>query len=349
MKLQIKKVFMNHAKYRKLIAKLSSNILSKIFIYIIRLSIIGAGISIAIGTTLPILNSKYKTSFYSTKKFNNNLLSSKELLNNSNEKFKPQELIILKKQLEDINIKYPDVQPKAWFFDLDSNTYVNFNGTKSISAASTIKIPVLIAFFEKVDAGDISLDQMITMDKEMIVSGSGNMQYMQAGKQFTALEIARKMIIISDNTATELLVRQIGGKFFLNERFKKWGMKQTVINNPLPDLNGTNRTSPEDLTKLLLRIERGDLISLRSRDRFLNIMRETKTKTLLPKGLEKNASIAHKTGDIGTIIADAGIIDMPTGKRYIGAIFVERSYDDPAGRELIQKFSKAIYQYLKSY
>ena len=185
------------------------------------------------------------------------------------------------------------------------------------------------------------------MDKEIIVGGSGNMQYMETGKQFTALEIARKMIIISDNTATELLIRQIGGKLFLNERFKKWGMRQTVINNSLPDLDGTNRTSPEDLAKLLLKIEKGNLISLRSRDRFLNIMRETKTKTLLPKGLERNASIAHKTGDIGTIIADAGIIDMPTGRRYIGAIFVERDYDDPAGRELIQNFSKTIYQYFK--
>ncbi len=328
---------MNHVKYRKLITILSSNILSKIFIYIIRLSVIGAGIGIIIGTILPVLNSKYKTSSYST-----------TYLSNNNE-FTGKELTTLKKQLENINKKYPKVEPKAWFFDLDSNTYVNFDGTKSISAASTIKIPILIAFFEKVDAGDISLNEMITMDKDMIVGGSGNMQYMQAGKQFTALEIARKMIIISDNTATELLVRQIGGKFFLNERFKKWGMKQTIINNSLPDLNGTNKTSPEDLTKLLLRIERGDLISLRSRDRFLNIMRETRTKTLLPKGLEKSASIAHKTGDIGTIIADAGIIDMPTGKRYIGAIFAERNYDDPAGRELIQKFSKAIYQYFKNY
>ena len=75
--------------------------------------------------------------------------------------------------------------------------------------------------------------------------------------------------------------------------------------------------------------------------------RKINTKTLLPKGLERNASIAHKTGDIGTIIADAGIIDMPTGRRYIGAIFVERDYDDPAGRELIQNFSKTIYQYFK--
>ena len=338
---------MNNLKYRKLLTKISFKELSKIAIYAIRFSIIGVGIVITTGVILPVLNSKYRTSSYSTTYFNNNLLFREKFLNSDTKKFAARELINLKKQLESINTKYPNVEPKAWFLDLDSNTYVNFNGTKSIAAASTIKIPILVAFFEKVDAGDISLDQMITMDKEIIVGGSGNMQYMETGKQFTALEIARKMIIISDNTATELLIRQIGGKMFLNERYKKWGMTQTVINNSLPDLDGTNRTSPEDLAKLLLKIEKGNLISLRSRDRFLNIMRETKTKTLLPKGLERNASIAHKTGDIGTIIADAGIIDMPTGRRYIGAIFVERDYDDPAGRELIQNFSKTIYQYFK--
>ena len=119
------------------------------------------------------------------------------------------------------------------------------------SAASTIKIPILVAFFEDVDAGKIALDEMLTMKPELIATGSGNMQYQEPGKQFTALETATKMIIISDNTATNMLIERMGGSEALNARFKEWGMENTLISNSLPDLEGTNTTTPKDLASLL--------------------------------------------------------------------------------------------------
>lgn len=78
-------------------------------------------------------------------------------------------------------------------------------------------------------------------------------------------------------------------------------------------------------------------------------MRRTKTQTLLPQGLENNAIIAHKTGDIGTVLGDAGIIDMPTGKRYIGAVLVKRPHNDYSARTLIQEISRTAYQHFKWY
>ena len=126
-------------------------------------------------------------------------------------------------------------------------------------------------------------------------------------------------------------------------------MTGTQIKNPLPDLDGTNQTNPQDLVSLLQKISQGDLLSIQSRDRLFHIMRQTKTRTLLPQGLEKEAVIAHKTGDIGTMIGDAGIIDIPTGKRYVGAILVQRPHNDPKGRELIQKMSRSAYQHFKWY
>jgi beta-lactamase class A len=94
-------------------------------------------------------------------------------------------------------------------------------------------------------------------------------------------------------------------------------------------------------------VNQGQLVSLKSRDRMLGIMRETKTRTLLPQGLEKDAIISHKTGDIGTVLGDAGIIDMPNGKRYIGTVLVKRPYNDPSARTLIQDISRTVYQHLK--
>jgi len=78
-------------------------------------------------------------------------------------------------------------------------------------------------------------------------------------------------------------------------------------------------------------------------------MRDTETDTLLPKGLEKEAIIAHKTGDIRTTLGDVGIVDMPNGKQYIGAVLVKRSDNDPQARSCIQGISRTVYQHFKWY
>jgi beta-lactamase class A len=200
-----------------------------------------------------------------------------------------------------------------------------------------------------VDAGKIRLDETLVASKDVIASGSGDMQYLGVNKTYTALETATKMNIISDNTATNMLIKRMGGKEALNQRFQAWGLTSTVINNPLPDLEGTNTTSPRDLVTILGKINQGELLSLRSRDRLLDIMQETRTRTLLPQGIEKSADIAHKTGDIGSMLGDAGIVDMPNGKRYLGAVMVKRPHNDSNARTLIQQMSRTAYQHFKWY
>ena len=330
--------------------------LTLLVLYPIRLLIFGVGIAAIAGTALNVYdptnpNNPIRSLSAETEQSS----QPKKIVEHFKKKNSPshlslgKELTSLKAKLQDLATKYPQLQPGAFFVDIDNGAYVNFNGETTFSAASTIKIPVLVAFFEDVDAGKIYLDEMLTMEKELIAGGSGAMQYQKPGKKFTALETATKMIVISDNTATNMLIARLGGKEALNQRFRDWGLKVTVIRNPLPDLEGTNTTSPRDLSHLLARVNQGELVSLRSRDRLLVIMRQTRTKTLLPKGLEKDAIIAHKTGDIGSVLGDAGIVDMPNGKRYIGAAMVKRPHNDYSARTLIQQISRAAYQHFKWY
>ena len=260
-----------------------------------------------------------------------------------------QEDTKLKNKFKQLTAKYPQHKPGAFFVDLDNGIYVNFNGTKAFPAASTIKIPVLVAFLQDVDAGKIYLDEELTVTESSLVSGSGAMQYKGLGRKYSAIETATEMIISSDNTATEMIIERLGGRDKLNKRFQNWGLESTVINNPLPDLKGTNTTSAIDLATLLAKVNQGQLISLRSRDRLMDIMTRTKTRTLLPQGIENGAMIAHKTGDIGTVLGDAGIIDMPTGKRYVGAVLVARPHNDYSARTLIQQISRSAYQHFKWY
>lgn len=244
--------------------------------------------------------------------------------------------------------QYPDLEPQVFLVDLDTKGFVSINGQELIAAASTIKLPVLVAFFQEVDRGKINLEEQLVMTPDVIGGGSGGMQYEKPGTKFSALETAEKMISVSDNTATNMLIKRLGGMKRVNQQFIKMGSKSTRLRNPLPDLTGTNTTTPEDLGNLLVKINNGDLISLRSRDRLLYIMRDIATNTLLPVGLESGAIIAHKTGDIKPVLGDVGIIDMPNGKRYIASMLVKRPDNSPEAKEFIQKASRTAYQYFKN-
>lgn len=315
-----------------------------LIVYVLRLLILGVGIGAIAGTLISVLNpasriseDKPSIAAQTNSGIANTATPSALKLN--------QEIAPLKTAVQQLAAKNTGLTPGVFFVDLDTNNYLDWNGSLTFAAASTIKFPVLVAFFQDVDAGKIRLDEKLTLKKELIGSGSGEMQYRPIGTKFTALTTAAKMIIISDNTATNMLIARMGGIAALNERFKSWGLGSTAIKNLLPDLQGTNTTSPKDLANLMHLVDRGELMSLRSRDRTLEIMRQTKTRTLLPPGLGEGATIAHKTGDIGSMVGDVGLIDMPSGKRYIGVAMVKRPHNDNRAQELIRQISRSVYKH----
>ena len=238
-----------------------------------------------------------------------------------------------------------DLVPGIFLSDLDNGDYLSFNGSTAFSAASMIKMPILIAFLQDVDAGKIKLDEMLSMQQADIAEGSGDMQYSTAGSEFTALDTATNMIIHSDNTATNMIVRRLGGNEALNQRFRQWGLQQTLLRKPLPDLEGLNTTSPKELVSLMALLNDGKLVSMKSRDRAFDIMRRTVTATLLPSVLAPDTSIAHKTGDIGSLVGDVGLIDMPSGRRYAIAVVVKRPHNDGRAQDLIRQVAAVVYEH----
>lgn len=256
-----------------------------------------------------------------------------------------QEIAPLKAAFQELPNTYPDLLPKAFYVDVDTGNYVDLEGGGAIAAASTIKLPVLLAFFEEVDAGRIDPDQVIVMQPEQIAEGSGEMQVSPPGSQFTALEVATNMIVNSDNTATNMMIDLLGGPTVMNSRFEAYGLEQTRLNTPLPDLDGTNTTSARDLVHTLLLISQGDSLTVRSRDRILNILNRTRNKSLIAAGLEEKGALTYnKTGDIGSALGDAALVDLPNGKRYAVAVLVERPTNDGRAAELIHRISGLVYQ-----
>ena len=257
------------------------------------------------------------------------------------------EMTELRYEVEELMARYKSLSSGMLFLDLDTGNYLDLNGSRVFPAASTIKLPILIAFFQDLDAGKVSLDETWVMRRNLITNGSGTMQYRRAGTKFTALETVTKMVTISDNTATNMVIDRLGGIAKLNQRFRSWGLKHTVMRHLLADLRGTNKTSSQDMVQLMALLVNNKLVSESSREQILDILRHTTIKTLLPAGLGAGAAIANKTGDIGFLVGDAGIINMPNGKRYLAAIFVRRPYKDPQARHFISKISRLVYNYLE--
>ncbi|MBE9191760.1 serine hydrolase [Gloeocapsopsis crepidinum LEGE 06123] len=320
-----------------------TTILTKSILYTFRLLILGVGVGAIAGTLLSVLDPTNRIKAETPTAETHSEVTEVAIVPGSGLKL-TQQMSSLKTTVEQLAAKQKNLLPGVFFVDLDTGGYLDVNGNTTFASASMIKVPILVAFFQDVDAGKIRLDESLTLKKELIGGGSGDMQYKPLETKFTALETATKMIVISDNTATNLLIERMGGVAALNERFLSWGLTATQIRNLLPDLEGTNTTSPKDLAHLMALVNEGDLMSVRSRDRLLDIMQRTVTNTLLPRGLGEGATIAHKTGDIGSLVGDVGLVDMPNGKRYIAVAMVKRPHNDGRAQELIRQISRAAYQ-----
>ncbi len=257
---------------------------------------------------------------------------------------KPENLA-LKQSLQTVIDRYPGFQPHVAVVDVDGGV-VDIAGAVAVPAASTIKVPILIALFQQIDRGEIKLDEQLTLQKPMLAAGSGSLAKSPEGSKFSVQEVATKMITISDNTATNLLIDRLGGKDKLNLQFRSWGLSNTNLRSPLPDFEGTNVTSSQELVKLLagLKSEKG-ILSPSSKQAVLEILRQTKRNTMLPAGIDDDqAKIAHKTGEISTMVADAGLIELANGQSYLLVAMIQRPSDNQRAELLIRQLSQAVFK-----
>ncbi|MBD2611293.1 beta-lactamase [Nostoc linckia z18] len=257
------------------------------------------------------------------------------------------EISELKTPINKLVSRYKFLTPGIFFMDLETGDYISVNGNKAFAAASTIKYPILIALFQEVDAGRINLNETLVMQRKYVVGGSGSMQYKRVGSKFSVLKTATMMMTISDNTATNMIIARLGGIPKLNQRFRSWGLQSTALHRMLGDFNGTNKTSAKDLVKLSALMVSNQLLSDKSKSQVLGIMYGCHNRKLLPSGLGSGAKIAHKTGTLRFVLGDAGIIQTPSGKRYLAGIFVKRPNNDLRARDFIRQVSQVVYGYFE--
>lgn len=94
--------------------------------------------------------------------------------------------------------------------NLEDGKIINHNGDQRWYLASTTKIPVAIAILRKVEDGELSLDDELTLQDSDKVDGAGDMHWQDAGSVYTIRTLLEKMMKDSDSTATDMLIRYIG-------------------------------------------------------------------------------------------------------------------------------------------
>lgn len=262
--------------------------------------------------------------------------------------YEAEQMYVLTAKLKNLIKSYPVITPSVYVWDFETGKYVNIKGNTQYPAASIIKIPVLIELFRSIDMGQVNLHDRMAITESYRTSGSGDLQFTREGNQYTLDYLAKVMIRDSDNSATNMLMSSIGGVPDVNRAMRRWGLKHTYVQNWLPDLEGGNITTAKDIATMLYNIDNSSFLSLKSRENIIDYMSHVKNNRLLQAGLPTDAILIHKTGDIGKMLGDAGIVWTPSGKKYLVVILAKRPYNHPHGKDFIVAASSLIYNSIES-
>jgi beta-lactamase class A len=221
---------------------------------------------------------------------------------------------------------------------LESGEEIAIDADRQMETMSTIKIPLMVEVFEQVKAGTFKLADKYTFAEADAQPGTGTIQRLDPGAVMTVKDLITMMIIVSDNTATEVLYRMVGGPDAVNKRMDALGLRQTrAINVPsrwFPALRAAATTeqfyrdgqhpfglsTPREMGRLLEMMERGTLVDKASSDQMLRIMRGQLYRTRIPRYVT-GFTIPHKTGDFLPYVGDdVGVLEAQ-GKTIVISVF----------------------------
>lgn len=256
------------------------------------------------------------------------------------------EMVGLENSLKGLAAAYPSVKPSVYVWDYETGNFANINADVIYPTASIIKLPVLVDLFRSIEKKQLNLYDEMPLTEYYRTEGSGNLQFKAVNSKYSIDTLARIMITESDNSATNMLISKLGSMTDVNSAIRQWGLKRTYIKTWLPDLGGTNHSTARDMATILYNIDNPKFLDISSREKIFEYMGHVHNNRLITAGLPADAEFLHKTGDIGKMLGDAGIVYAPNGKKYIVVIFALRPHNSPLGKEFIVKASEIIYNTL---
>jgi beta-lactamase class A len=231
--------------------------------------------------------------------------------------------------------------------ELASGRSILFNEDQRFVAASIIKLPILWELFRQSEAGALSLSARVSLREAQKVGGTGILYELCAGLQPTIGDLATLMIILSDNTATNLLIEMLGFAE-INQTISQLGLNSSSLQRQMMDTERAkqgyeNYVTAADVARLLEQIWQSEALSSASRSAMLDILKRQQLNDLLPADLPQGTPFAHKTGQLPGIEHDAGILLLEPATLIIVAL-TRQPGENLAGPAFCRSVGRLVYE-----
>lgn len=292
-------------------------------------------------------------------------------------------------EIIDRNVAETTAHVGVLFKDLKTDEQAGIAASDAFPTASVFKIFILAELFRQIELGTVRFTDRLEMTEEMRSCGSSIMRQLDAGCCLTIKDLATLMMIVSDNTATDLLFKLVGRDNIRKNVIDALGLTKTKADLPckilvpvcygmkagtsyddfyrlypglkdklhntepyLCTMKEDDVTSPEDVSKVLELMYRGEWVTPERSEQALSIMKKCQTNTRIPARLPYGVSVAHKTGSMDRVSNDAGIVYTEKGDYILSLFFngntaskeeYDRSVDCAFADGLMAKISREIY------
>ncbi|QDV06381.1 Beta-lactamase 1 precursor [Planctomycetes bacterium Poly30] len=243
--------------------------------------------------------------------------------------------------------------------DLGDGASWDVRGDTVVHAASTMKVPVMVALHRRAFEGRFDLEAPMNVHNgfSSIVDGSPYTLdpaddsdaglYDRVGESLPASELCRRMIVRSSNLATNLLVDELGADQ-IQRTIEGLGVRHMRVLRGVEDGKAyraglSNTATASDLRELLTAIAEGVAVSPEHSDAMLETLAAQEFSELIPAGLPEGIRVAHKTGSITGILHDAAIV-MPEGvPPYVLVILTRDFADSKDAADAIREVTRRVH------
>jgi len=233
--------------------------------------------------------------------------------------------------------------------DLATGKTFLLNEREVFPQASSIKIAVLLETFKQAEEGRLKLDEFIALEESRKVEGSGVLFHLgRPSLSLSIRDLAVLMVVLSDNTATNILIEKVGLEA-VNKRMDALGLPKTRLRRKMMDLQAAaegreNVSTPLEMMTLLERIWKGSAIGEPYREDLLAILAIPKDSPLRA-GVPEGVDVAEKPGELEAVRCDSGIV-MLSGRPYVLCVMTTYLKRDADGNQAITAVSRIVYEHI---
>ena len=217
--------------------------------------------------------------------------------------------------------------------NLQSGDGLRYHGDRQCKTASVIKLPMLTHVAMAVNEGSLSwADKLILTDAEK-VGGSGVLNQLTEGLELTLRDACVLMTVVSDNTATNMLIEHLGVDS-VNARMRSLGLPLTTLyrKSYTPDTDarrpyGLGMTTPDEMADLIQMLAEGRVANAEVSAEIVAILAGQTLRDSIPRALPEGWKYAGKTGGIDGVRNDVALVTAPDGATYALALFCQELSD----------------------